>query len=268
MLDNRIITLTTDFGLKDPFVGLMKGVILGINPDVKLVNITHNIQRHNIFEASQVLTMSHNYFPPTTIHLVVVDPGVGGNRRPILVVTENYYYIGPDNGIFTPIYEKSQSHFFKVFHITATHYFRQMKGSTFHGRDIFSPVAAWLSKGIDSHKFGEQIFDFVKIPTPKPSLTNNSVSGEIISFDNFGNAISNITVDDLAGIGPVESTDKFKVTFGNQEIPFVKFYAEKEGQNLSAIINSFGHLELFVFQGSASEKFEIRMGDSITISAI
>jgi S-adenosylmethionine hydrolase len=268
MLENPIITLTTDFGLKDPFVGLMKGVILGINPHVKLVNISHNIQRHNIFEASQVLAMSYKFFPPTTIHLAVVDPGVGGNRRPILVVTENYYFIGPDNGIFSPIYEQSESHFFKVIHITASHYFRQMKGSTFHGRDIFSPVAAWLSKGMDSHKFGEEIFDFVKIPTPKPSLTSNTISGEIISFDNFGNSISNITVDDLASIGPVESTNKFKVTFGNQEVPLVKFYAENENQNLSAIINSFGYLELFVFQGSASEKFDIKLGDSVTISPI
>ena len=268
MLENPIITLTTDFGLKDPFVGLMKGVILGINPNVKLINITHQIQRHNIFEASQVLAMSHKYFPPTTIHLVVVDPGVGGNRRPILVVTENYYYIGPDNGIFTPIYEKSQSHFFKVFHITATHYFRQMRGSTFHGRDIFSPVAAWLSKGVDSHKFGEQIYDFVKIPTPKPSLADNMISGEIISFDNFGNAITNITGNDIAGLGSIESADKFKVLFNNEQVPLVTFYAEKENQNLSAIINSFGHLELFVFQENASEKFDIKIGDSVKISPI
>ena len=123
MLEKPIITLTTDFGLKDSFVGMMKGVILGINPQTSIIDITHNIERHNINEASQVIAMSYTYFPPTSIHIAVVDPGVGGNRRPILVVTENHYFIGPDNGIFTSIFEKENNNFFKVIDVTASHYF-------------------------------------------------------------------------------------------------------------------------------------------------
>ena len=114
MLERPFITLTTDYGLKDSFSGIMKGVILGINPNAKIIDITHNIERHNIYEASQIIGMSYKYFPPATIHIAVVDPGVGGERRPILVITENHYFIGPDNGIFTPIYEKEFNHFFKV----------------------------------------------------------------------------------------------------------------------------------------------------------
>jgi hypothetical protein len=269
MLEKPIITLTTDFGLKDPFVGLMKGVILGINPNVKIIDITHNIQRHNIFEASQTLLMSYKYFPPTTIHVVVVDPGVGSKRRPILLVTEDFYFIGPDNGIFSPIIEKSQSHFFKVIHITSSHYFLPMSGSTFHGRDIFAPVAGWLSKGIDSSKFGEPIDDYTIISIPKPVLTNNNtLSGEIMSFDNFGNAITNITKEDIEKLAPLDAKEKFRISYNNKHLPFVNYYAENENTELSAIINSFGHLELFVYKDNAAEKFDIKIGDNVIITLV
>ena len=168
MLERPIITLTTDYGLKDSFAGMIKGVIIGINPQAKIIDITHKIERHNIYEAAQVIGMSYKYFPPTTIHMAIVDPEVGGSRRPILVITENHYFIGPDNGIFTPVFEKENNNFFKVLHLTSSHYFLPITGNTLHGRDIFAPVAAWLSKGMDSRKFGEQIFDYVKITFIKP----------------------------------------------------------------------------------------------------
>lgn len=267
MLDKPIITLTTDFGLKDPFAGLMKGVIVGINPDARIVDITHNIQRHNVFEASQVLAMSYKYFPSTTIHVAVVDPSVGSMRRPLLVVTEDHYFIGPDNGIFSPIFEDLKSTFFKVYHITASHYYLPISGSTFHGRDIFAPVAAWLSKGVESHKMGEQIDDYIKIPAPKSvTSADNTITGEIIVIDNFGNAISNITRDDLAKLADVESGDKFRVTYNKETLPLVHYYAENENDGLKAIINSFGHLELFAFRGSASEKYNIKIANKVTVS--
>jgi S-adenosylmethionine hydrolase len=267
MLEKPIITLTTDFGLKDPFAGLMKGVMLGINPDAEIIDITHNIQRHNVFEASQVVAMSYKYFPPTTIHVAVVDPGVGSMRRPLLVVTEDHYFIGPDNGIFSPVFEELKSTFFRVYHVTASHYFLPMSGSTFHGRDIFAPIAAWLSKGVDSHKMGEQIDDYMKIPVPKPvTASNNTVTGEIVSIDNFGNAISNIKRDDLAKLAAVESKENFRVMYNNEPLPLVHYYAENESSSLSAIINSFGHIELFVFRDRASDKYNIKIGDSVIVS--
>ncbi|MBI5666160.1 MAG: SAM-dependent chlorinase/fluorinase [Nitrospirae bacterium] len=267
MLETPIITLTTDFGLKDPLAGLMKGVIQRINPNARIIDITHNIQRHNIFEASQVIAMSYKYFPSTTIHVAVVDPGVGSMRRPLLVVTEDHYFIGPDNGIFSPIFEDLKSNFFKVYHVTASHYFLPMLGSTFHGRDIFAPIAAWLSKGVESFKLGEEIDDYVKIPAPKSVTSDsNTVTGEIIALDNFGNAISNIKTEDLAGLADVNSKEKFTVEFNNEPLSLVSFYAENETGKLSAIINSFGHIELFVFRENASEKYNIKIGDKVIVS--
>jgi S-adenosylmethionine hydrolase len=266
MLERPIITLTTDFGLKDTFAGLMKGVILRINPKANVIDLTHNIQRHNIFEASRTISMSYRYFPPTTIHIVVVDPVVGGAQRPILVVTENNYFIGPDNGTFTSIFEECQSSFFSVYHITASHYFLPMSGNTFHGRDIYSPIAAWLSKGIDLKKLGDPINDFKSIPVSKPFLSDNKLNGEIVSIDNFGNAISNISTGNLAELAPADSKIEFKIGYNNTKLPLVNFYAENESADLGAVINSFGHVELFTFKDNAAAKFGIKTGDSITIT--
>lgn len=268
MPERPIITLTTDFGLKDTFVGLIKGVILGINPYAKIVDLTHNIQRHNIFEASQTILMSYKYFPPATIHVVVVDPGVGANRRPILVVTENHYFIGPDNGTFTSIFEECQSSFFKVYNITASHYFLSMSGSTFHGRDIFAPVAAWLSKGIDSRKLGDEITDYKVIPVSKPTLSDNRLNGEIISIDNFGNAISNISKEHITELAPPGQQEKLRVSFNDKDLSLVNYYAENKSNDLAAVINSFGYLELYSYKGSAAEKFDTKIGDSVIIHLV
>jgi S-adenosylmethionine hydrolase len=266
MLERPIITLTTDYGLKDSFVGMTKGVIIGINPHAKIIDITHNIERHNIYGASQVIGMSYKYFPPTTIHVAVVDPKVGGERRPILVITENYYFIGPDNGIFTPIFEKEQSNFFKVLHITSSHYFLHMTGATFHGRDIFAPVAAWLSKGVDSLKFGEQISDYIKIPLPESSLSDgNIIHGEVVSIDHYGNAITNIATDTLSQLAPIDSKHKFRIMYQDRRLYFVNYYSEVKDRALSATINGFGRLELFVNQDDAVRIFNIRIGDPVSV---
>jgi S-adenosylmethionine hydrolase len=269
VIENPIISLITDFGVKDPFVGLMKGVILGINPKARLIDITHSVSRHSIIEASRIILTSYRYFPSHTIHIAVVDPGVGGSRRPIMAITDNYYFIGPDNGIFTPIFEETSPDFLKVLHLTSSDYFLPMSGSTFHGRDIFAPVAAWLSKGTDAGKFGELINDYEKISLSKPSSKNsNTLTGEIVSIDIFGNAISNITKDDLMKLAPGESIGRFKVTCSNQQLHVVNYYAENKSSHLTAIINSFGQLELFVYKGDAAAKFDIKIGDSVIISVV
>ncbi len=267
MLEDPVITLTTDFSLKDPFVAMMKGVILGINPKVNIVDITHSIPRHNILEASQTLSVSCKYFPPGTIHIAVVDPGVGSSRRPIMVVTESNFFIGPDNGIFSSIINEAGEDTVKVIHITEDEYFLSKKGATFHGRDIFAPVAAWLSKGLDTNQFGKQINDYLKIAVPEVTFSDgSSLTGEIISIDSFGNAISNITRDNLSSLDPSESGNRLTVSYNNTPLPLLSFYAKSKDSALSAIINSSGYLELFVNQRNAADNYHIKVGDKLTVS--
>jgi S-adenosylmethionine hydrolase len=243
----------------------MKGVILGINPEARIIDITHSISRHNISEASQVLSTSYGYFPLSSIHIAVVDPRVGGKRRPILVEADGHYFIGPDNGIFTPVLEKAGPGSSKVYHLTASDYFLSMKGSTFHGRDIFAPVAAWLSKGTEPSSFGAPIDDFEKITTPRTSITDdNTIVGEIVAIDGFGNAISNITGDMLSGIGK----DRYEINFRTEKPRMTAYYSEAGTSGLHAVINSFGMLELFVFKGNAAKEFDIKIGDSVTVTGL
>ncbi|GAB4540044.1 MAG: SAM-dependent chlorinase/fluorinase [Thermodesulfovibrionia bacterium] len=266
-MQKRIITLTTDFGLKDPFVGIMKGVIIGINPDAYIIDITHNITRHNIFEASQTLLMSYRYFPRDTVHVVIVDPGVGSERRPILVIMDNCYFVGPDNGVFSPIYEEASGSL-TVIHLTSTHYFMPVRGSTFHGRDIFAPVAAWLSRGIDTSRLGEEITDYVKLPSIKATIEGKTIKGNIITIDIFGNAITNITRDDVEKLAENTPVERLMVVFKGKAMNMVDYYAKAKETTLSCLFNSFGNLELFVFKGSASEMFDINIGDSVVLTVI
>jgi S-adenosylmethionine hydrolase len=258
-----IITLTTDFGYRDPLSGIMKGVILGINPDAKIVDISHGIERYNIREAALTIGMSYNQFPSRTIHVVVTDPGVGSTRRPILVLTDDYYFIGPDNGVFSIIFNENERH--EVIHITAEHYFLKERSKTFHGRDIFAPVAAWLSKGIDVRNFGETISDYAKIHIPEPSRpVKNAIEGEIIYIDHFGNAISNIRYSDMA-----ELMDKkgLRIVTKGRQVDMKEYYCQAEDRGLYAIINSMNYLELFVYRGDASKEYDLKVGDSIGVIA-
>jgi S-adenosylmethionine hydrolase len=254
-----LITLATDFGLKDPFAGIMKGVILEINPEASIVDITHKISRHNIVEASQVTSISYKYFPKGTIHVVVVDPGVGSERRPILVSADGHYFIGPDNGIFTSLYEKEP----KVIYLTNKDYFLPSVGSTFHGRDIYAPVAAHLSTGLDISGFGTEIRDYVKLALPKPGVFDDSIKGEIVTIDNFGNAISNITGDDIAKIAGKNKKEGLKVMCKDIDISVVGYYAESVNLPIAALINSFGFLEIFSYRKSVADNFNIRTGDGV-----
>ncbi len=268
MLKRPVITLTTDFGLKDPFVGLIKGVMLGINPDALIVDITHNVSRHNIFEASQVISMSYGYFPSASIHVVVVDPGVGGGRRPILVISNGHYFIGPDNGVFLHVIEEADAGEVKVIHLTASHHFLHMSGSTFHGRDIFAPVAAWLSKGIDIHKFGDEITDYVKIPTLRATIENgNLIKGAVVYIDNFGNAITNIRKEKVEDMKAGTSDGELRVVYKDMRLPMADYYEDSpaSGDKLSSIINSFGLVELYSFKDSAAKKFNMSIGDEVSV---
>lgn len=259
-----VITLTTDFGYRDPFVGIMKGVILNINPIVHIVDITHDISPQNILEAALAIEMSFDSFPRRAIHVVIVDPGVGSTRRPILVATDRYYFIGPDNGVFSQIYKLNEPK--TVIHITAERYFMPRRSSTFHGRDIFAPVAAWLSRGIDVSKFGNAITDYVRIPLPVPILQGqNKLEGEVVYIDRFGNATTNIKTHHMKNLYGGKHINHPTILFKGNHLPFKQYYVEAEPTGLYSLINSFGYLELFVYKGNASLDFAIRIGDKVSV---
>lgn len=263
-----IITLTTDFGYRDPFIGIMKGIILGINPDVNIVDISHGVEKYNIREAAITIGMSYRYFPLRTIHVVVTDPGVGSMRRPILVATEDYYFIGPDNGVFSMVYNEAEK--VEVIHLTAEHYFLSDRSMTFHGRDIFAPVSAWLSKGVMIANFGETISDYRTIHISKPSMpTKNAIEGEIIYIDRFGNAISNIRHSDLAPLMDQGSDNKgLRIIMKGGQIEIKDYYAQAEDRKLYALLNSMKYLELFVYRGDASKEHDIKIGDRIGVISL
>ncbi len=267
MLEKPLITLTTDFGLKDPFVGIMKGAILSINPKIKIVDLSHNITPYNIREASQVIFISHKYFPLKTIHVVVVDPGVGGIRNPLLIVTEDHYFIGPDNGVFTSIIEKNKySTLFKVIKMSSSHFYRENISPTFHGRDIFAPAAAWLSKGVDISKFGEETRDYTTFVVPEIEPQGaNAFDGTVIHIDSFGNAITNITRTELDKLRGEASEESLKIVFKDKRLSLSSYYSETNGSGLSALINSFESLELFTFKRNVSELFDIKIGDKVSV---
>jgi len=257
-----LITLITDFGARDPFVGQMKGVMYSINPEVRIVDVTHDITPFNIREAAIVTGLSYSHFPTRSVHLVVVDPGVGSSRRPVIVTTENHYFVGPDNGVFSMIYtleEKSLT----VTHITADHYFYKKGSPTFQGRDYYAPVAAWLSKGTPVSNFGEPIQDYIRMRIPIPERpTKNTLEGEVIHIDRFGNAITNIRETDLNAVGPRKD---MRVILKGKEVILKNHYSEAEDRDLYCLVNSFGLLEFFVYRGSAADLHEINIGDIVGI---
>ena len=227
MKRSGIITLLTDFGLSDAYVAMMKGVILSINRDAELIDITHGINTGYVFQGADILKETFSYFPVGTVHVAVVDPGVGSDRRMIALKAADHFFTGPDNGIFWPIIEKYKDAV--VCELTEGKYFLPHVTSTFHGRDIFAPVAAHISLGIDIHQIGRPLLTPEKLELPLPFKHDNTLTGQITRIDNFGNLITNITTNDLAGfVGnkePVIHTGIIKI-FG-----LSKTYSDKERGN-------------------------------------
>lgn len=256
-----VITLTTDFGTGDSLVGSMKGVILNINPDAAIVDITHKVFPYDLLDGALAIGQAYKFFPPRTVHVVVVDPGVGTERRPLLVTAGQHYFIAPDNGVLSMIYQREES--LTVRHITAEHYFLQPVSNTFHGRDIFSPVAAWLSKNDQSNSFGEEITDFVRFAMPKPKQTGNSIKGVVLRADNFGNLLTNFTPEDapqlLAG-------SNFKLRVGNAEISkFAQTFGNGGPNEPVLILGSSGFFEVAVNRGSAAKLTGASRGAEVTL---
>ncbi len=253
-----IITLTTDFGNDDPFDGVMKGVILNICSKVKIVDLTHNISPQDIYQANFLLNSCYQYFPKKTIHVCVVDPGVGSLRKPILIETKNYYFIGPDNGLFTAILEKENIQ--NVYELTERKYWLKKVSQTFHGRDIFAPVAGHLANGIKPRQFGRKFKkeNLVTLLTNKPIKTKIGYKGIIQYIDHFGNLITNIPNDGL----PLTISGNFKKhSFKGPVSSFAKAILKQ----LTAIKGSSGYMELFIFKGNAAKYTHTNVGEKIEV---
>lgn len=249
----KIITLTTDFGYRDPFVGQMKGVILSINPSVKIVDITHEITSQDIETAAFVIGESFQYFPEGTIHVVIVDPGVGSQRRALVVLTEGHCFLAPDNGVLSYVIKKMK---FKAFCIENEKYILKKQSPTFQARDIFAPAAGWLSKGVQAKEFGKEVKDPFLFEIKEPVLKGNKIIGSIIYIDKFGNCITNIKIQK-------EALKNVKI--GNALLPVVSFYAELQDK-VGALINSNGFVEIFIYKGSAADVLNLKKGDVVEVT--
>ncbi len=250
---NRIITLTTDFGLKDHYVGAMKGAILSINPDVLITDITHEIPPQDIFRAAFTLRNFYSYFPKETIHIVVVDPGVGSRRKPIALEADNNIFIGPDNGVFTFIYRESKS--VRSFEISNSKYTLPNVSPTFHGRDIFAPAAGHLSLGASINDLGIRVRKPVRLTIKEPEVERGKIIGEVIHVDSFGNLITNVPAHMVK--------PKSWVYIGGEVIKGIsRSYSQVSKGKLLAVIGSGDFVEISVREGSASELIEARLGSA------
>lgn len=250
------ITLLTDFGLKDPYAGIMKGVILTIDPGAVIVDITHEVEPQDIREAAFLVDEYWKYFPPATVHVVVVDPTVGSDRRPIIVSRKGHHFVGPDNGVFTIIMDSST----EIHVIENRNFMLASVSATFHGRDIFSPAAARLSHGFHPRSFGRKITDPVTLDSIHPVADGSTLTGEIVRFDRFGNALTNITGGALKSFvkdGP------FEIRTGGLSFTTVSrsYYEDR----FTCLVGSSGYVEFGVFQGSFREATGANKSDPVTV---
>ena len=289
-----LITLTTDFGLDDPFIGIMKGVILNIEPDANIIDITHNIEPQNILQGARVLNATFPWYPRKTTHIVLVDPGVGGpvikktsktkekaakekndnlslvtegrgpiGKRPLVVKSKFQIFIGPDNGVLTPALGQDS----KVYEINNPKYSLKNISNTFHGRDLFAPVAAWIAAGIPPSKMGPRLLKPTRLNLPEAIQKNNWVEGEIIYIDRFGNATTNIPAELINET--FEPSDTIEVQVGKEKIcGLVTGYYQANQNKPGAIINSWNQLEIFCRESNAKKELKLKNGQRIILKKI
>jgi S-adenosylmethionine hydrolase len=260
-----VISLLSDFGYKDPYVAEMKAVILYISPQAQIVDITHEIEKFDIRMGAYILASAAPYFPPKTVHVAIVDPGVGTKRRPIIVETSRSLYVGPDNGLLMLAAHKE--HITNVYHIANPRYMLPKVSKTFHGRDIFAPAAAHLAQGTKPSAFGTAINDYIIPEFAKPHQRNGEMLGEVLHIDDFGNIVSNISAEELEKMGFHEG-NSILVRVGNKTLTlqFCSAYGEVPSGTPLALIGSSNFLEAAVNQGSASRIFRAKVGDAFHVS--
>jgi S-adenosylmethionine hydrolase len=257
-----LLTLTTDYGTSDQLVGTLKGVILKIQPDAQIVDINHSVVPYDVLDGALCIGAAYRYFPSKTVHIVVVDPGVGTERRPILVSANNQYFVAPDNGVLSLIYDHEDP--IVVRHITSEHYFQRPISPTFHGRDIFAPVAAWLAKNWQTEAFGEAITDFTRFTLPRPKAQDGNLRGAVLRVDHFGNLMTNFTLEDLPEAMRQPGPARFTVA-GKPVKQFVETFAEGPAGEPVALIGSTGFLEIAVNKGNAARVLGVGRGAEVVL---
>ena len=248
-----VVALLTDFGTQDGFVGAMKGVILSINPGAVVVDISHEVQPFNILEGALLLKAHYRYFPPGTVFLAVVDPGVGSERRPIAVRCGDYFFVGPDNGIFDLVIRELEGPPSAVI-LEKKELQLPRVNNTFHGRDIFAPTAGYLSRGVPLSAFGRKVEYTYRLDFPEAQFEGDRVRGKILYFDRFGNAITNVPCGDYS-----------HGEFRGEKIRVVPYFQAGDRGKLNLICGSFGFMELFTPMANARERFDLRLGEEVLL---
>jgi hypothetical protein len=274
-----IVTLTTDFGIDDSYVGTMKGVILDIAPQARLVDVTHQIARQDVRQTAYVLYSAYRFFPRGAVHLVVVDPGVGSRRRPIAVQCPCGTFVGPDNGVFS--YVMGEESVQEVIELADIRYRLPTVSRTFHGRDIFAPAAAHLAAGVPIESFGPPVKNPVSLPIPLLNVGSRTIRGEVLDSDHFGNVITSIGRLSWEGnelsLQPAFQlkgeeqarfpADELLITVGGMEIEgLLETYADVERGTLLALVGSSSHLEIAIREGNAAERLDVQAGDAVELS--
>jgi S-adenosylmethionine hydrolase len=261
----KIVTLTTDFGLRDPYAAEIKAAILSISPKTVIVDITHEIAKFDIRMGAYVLASAAPYFPKGSVHVAVVDPGVGTRRRPILVQTKQSFFVGPDNGVLVLAAEKQG--IMRVHELANPKFMLPKVSNTFHGRDIFAPAAAYLLKGVKPAKFGPEIREAAKPEFAKVTRENGALIGEVLHVDGFGNIITNINEKEVAQ-SHVKGALSLELPCHKLKLKLGKAYGETKPREPLALIGSHGFLEIALNQGNAAEKFKTKAGDKVTVAPI
>lgn len=260
-----VITLTTDFGTEDGNVAVMKGVILGLNPEARIIDLTHDIAPQDIPDAAYVLRRAYSYFPHGTIHVVVVDPGVGTERRAVAVQSPRAYFVAPDNGVLTHVLQELRDvgHKLRIVQLTDPHYWLPHVSNVFHGRDILAPVAGHLSLGVDIAALGQEIDDIIMLHLPRLDLRPGRITGQVTHIDHFGNLLTNIPASELLALG-----DALKTKIGDSEITRLsKTFSEGQAGEPIAYIDSSGHLAIAAVRASAQQLLDSHVGDSVEVTA-
>jgi len=255
-----IVTLLTDFGERDGFVGIVKGILLGICPTVRIIDLSHDVSAQDVTSAALVLSSAVDHFPPGTVHLAVVDPGVGTARRPILIETDRFVLVGPDNGLLSLAAARATVQ--KVIHLDRPEHFRSSPSQTFHARDVFAPVAARRAAGMPASDLGSEIDAFERLDLPQPRRLDDAIEGQVIHIDRFGNLICNIARGGLDGF----LERGVSISINGVQIPEISqhYSAVREGKPL-ALWNSWDRLEIAIRNGSAARHLRARVGDRVQV---
>jgi S-adenosylmethionine hydrolase len=260
-LNSPLITLTTDFGSTDPFVGAMKGVISSIHAEARIYDITHEVTPFDVLDGALIVAAATRYWPAGTIHVVVVDPGVGTARRPLLVSAGGHYFIAPDNGVLSLALDRETE--IRAWHITEDKYFVHPISRTFHGRDVFAPSAAWLARTGQPESFGPEVTDYERFTLPRPQLSDRTIHGEILRADHFGNLLTNLRPEDAPHFA---TGGNFRLKIRQTEITRrISTFGEATGSELCVMLGSSGYFEIVVNRASAAQATGAAAGSPFTL---